>query len=163
MPLATPERDSHRYLLMGQELVLPQADFTMILQSRTGWEDVAGNFFFEEKKPSTAPPLTVDKAWQRTTPITPGYHEAAWRESGYQGGIGYDKDADTTTSLGTPGYLAALRGDLNGDGVVNILDLTLLSAQLGQSSESAADLNGDKVVDIKDLVLLGAIIRSPNN
>ena len=63
MPLATPEDNSHRYLVM-QRLVLPQEDWTMILRGRTGWEDVAGNYFFEETKPSTAPPLTVGKAWR---------------------------------------------------------------------------------------------------
>ena len=57
----------------------------------------------------------------------------------------------------------ALRGDLNGDGVVNVLDLMLLSAQLGQSGENAADLNGDNVVDIRDLVFLGGIINSTND
>ena len=163
MPLATPEWDSHRYLLMGPELALPQAAFTMILQSRKGWEDIAGNLLFDEKEPLTAPPLTVDKAWQRTTPVIPGDREAAWRESGYQGGLGYDKDADPATSLGTPGYPTALRGDLNGDGIINTLDLTLMSAQIGQSGENAADLNRDGIVDIKDLVLLGAIIKSTND
>ena len=57
----------------------------------------------------------------------------------------------------------ALRGDLNGDGVVNILDLTLMSTYLGQSGENAADLNGDNVVDIRDLVFLGGIINSTND
>ena len=57
----------------------------------------------------------------------------------------------------------ALQGDLNSDGVVNVLDLMLLSAQLGQSGENAADLNGDNVVDIRDLVFLGGIINSTND
>ena len=57
----------------------------------------------------------------------------------------------------------ALRGDLNGDGVLNALDLVLISAHFGQSGENAADLNGDNVVDIRDLVLLGEIIRNTND
>ena len=47
--------------------------------------------------------------------------------------------------------------DINGDGVVNIQDLTLVAAQFGQTGEDiAADVNGDGVVDIKDLVLVAA-------
>ena len=144
----------------------------MILESQNAWEDVAGNYFFKEPKPSTAPDLTVGKAWHRTEPDTHGYKQAAWSESGYKGGLGYDDDADPATSLGTPGYLqdaptsAALQediqGDLNGDGVVNVQDLTLLSASLGQTGENAADLNGDGVVNIQDLVLLSALIGGNN-
>ena len=63
-------------------------------------------------------------------------------KAGYQNGLGYDDDADATTSLGTPGYL---HGDLNGDGIVNVQDLTLLSANMGQTGENVADLNGDGV------------------
>ena len=47
--------------------------------------------------------------------------------------------------------------DINGDGVVNIQDLTLVAAQFGQTGEDiAADVNGDGVVDIQDLVLVTA-------
>ena len=173
MPLAKAEGDAYRYLVMP-DLVLPQSDWTMILQGRTGWEDVAGNYFFEEVKPSTAPAFTVDKAWYRTVPDTHGYKEDAWSESGYQNGLGYDDDVDSTTSLGTPGYLQdalisaplesePLEGDLNGDGVVNIQDMTLLSANLGQTGENDADLNGDGVVNIQDLTLLAALIGANNN
>ena len=170
MPLATPEDNSHRYLVMPG-LVLPQEDWTMILRGRTGWEDVAGNYFFEETKPSTAPPLTVGKAWHRTKPDTHGYKQTAWSESGYQNGLGYDDDADATTSLGTPGYLQdaltsapleeeTVEGDLNGDGVVNVQDMVLLSVSMGQTGENPADLNGDGVVNIQDLVLLSSIISN---
>ena len=47
--------------------------------------------------------------------------------------------------------------DINGDGVVNIQDLTLVAAQFGQAGEDTpADVNGDGVVDIQDLVLVAA-------
>ncbi|GAB4439280.1 MAG: hypothetical protein Kow0031_21160 [Anaerolineae bacterium] len=65
-----------------------------------------------------------------------------------------------------PGYLSALAeapagslgevllpvGDLNGDGVINILDLSLI-ARAFKSSDSAADVDASGVVDIFDLVL----------
>ena len=48
-----------------------------------------------------------------------------------------------------------VREDINGDGVVNIQDLTLVAAQLGQLGEDIpADINGDGVVNIQDLVLV---------
>ena len=56
-----------------------------------------------------------------------------------------------------------LKGDLNRDGVINILDFTLVSTQFGQSGENAADLNGDGVVNMSDLTLLAAIINSSND
>ena len=45
-------------------------------------------------------------------------------------------------------------GDLNHDGVVNILDLVLVASQFGTTGPSAADLNGDNTVNIQDLVLV---------
>ena len=47
-----------------------------------------------------------------------------------------------------------LTGDINGDGVVNILDLVLVAGRFGQSGQSSADVNGDGIVNILDLVLV---------
>ena len=44
--------------------------------------------------------------------------------------------------------------DVNGDGVVNIQDLVLVSGQLGKTGENSADVNGDGVVNILDLVFV---------
>ncbi|MDE0396754.1 MAG: dockerin type I domain-containing protein [Candidatus Poribacteria bacterium] len=43
--------------------------------------------------------------------------------------------------------------DVNGDGVVNILDLTFVASRLGQN-DPKADVNGDAAVNILDLVLV---------
>lgn len=47
-------------------------------------------------------------------------------------------------------------GDVNRDGIVNILDLILVAQQLGQrvSADSPVDVNGDGVVNIFDLTLV---------
>ena len=45
-------------------------------------------------------------------------------------------------------------GDINRDGVVDILDLTIVGARFGQRGQNSADLNGDGLVDIADLVLV---------
>ena len=46
--------------------------------------------------------------------------------------------------------------DVNGDGVVNILDLTLVASNLGKQGENISDVNGDGVVNIQDLVAVAA-------
>ena len=46
----------------------------------------------------------------------------------------------------------SLREDVNLDGVVNILDLTLVAASFGKQTREREDINGDGVVDIVDLV-----------
>ena len=45
--------------------------------------------------------------------------------------------------------------DVNGDGLVNILDLTLVAQGFG-SNEAGADVNGDGVVNVFDLVMVAA-------
>ena len=44
--------------------------------------------------------------------------------------------------------------DVNKDGVVNIIDLTLVASNFGQTDTNAADVNGDGVVNIIDLTLV---------
>ena len=45
-------------------------------------------------------------------------------------------------------------GDVNWDGVVNILDLVFVAGRFGQTDKNSADLNGDGIVNIQDLVLV---------
>ena len=51
-----------------------------------------------------------------------------------------------------------LKGDVNGDGTVNISDLVLVGSSLGQTGQNAADINGDGVVNISDLVLVAGAL-----
>lgn len=45
--------------------------------------------------------------------------------------------------------------DINGDGVVNILDLVIVASAIGEEGQGmAADVNGDGVVNILDLVMV---------
>ena len=44
--------------------------------------------------------------------------------------------------------------DVNKDGVVNIIDLTLVASNFGKTGQNAADVNGDGVVNIVDLTLV---------
>ena len=127
-----------------ESFALPQTEFALILRSPTAFGDLAGNYFqSESERPETAPELTVDTVWERVQATVSGYRAEAWAASKRRNG------------LGSPGYHpSALTGDLNHDGIVNILDLVLVASQLGATGPSAADLNGDNTVNIQDLVLV---------
>ena len=49
-----------------------------------------------------------------------------------------------------------LAEDVNQDGIVNIIDLTLVAANFGATGQNVADINGDGVVNILDLTLVAA-------
>ena len=127
-----------------ESFALPQSDFALILRSPTAFGDIAGNYFQTGKeRPETAPALTADTVWERVQATTSGYRAEAWAVSTHRNGHG------------SPGYQpSAVTGDLNHDGVVNILDLVLVASQFGTTGPSAADLNGDNTVNIQDLVLV---------
>ena len=46
--------------------------------------------------------------------------------------------------------------DVNGDGSVDILDLSYVAARFGDEGQTEADVNGDGVVDIKDLITVAS-------
>ena len=165
MPLADTGQVSSHYVV-DDGLILPQTNFTLLLRSSTGWEDSVGNYFFGYNVPSTAPPLTADSAWYRVRPDALGYQSEAWTESGYQGGIGYDVGVPQAIALGSPGYSqASLTGDVNGDGVVNILDLVLVASRFGESGATEVDVNSDGIINVQDLVLVsnafGSVLDAP--
>ena len=60
-----------------------------------------------------------------------------------------------------------LRVDVNGDGIVNVVDLVLVAAFFGQSSVPGAvlnsDINSDGVVDVNDLLLAVAALEGSAN
>ena len=51
-----------------------------------------------------------------------------------------------------------LRADVDGNGVVNILDLVRITTRLGRTGPDVADVNGDGSVDIRDIVLAAALM-----
>jgi len=55
----------------------------------------------------------------------------------------------------------SMQGDINGDGIINILDIiATVNIVLGGEFNSDADLNGDYNVDILDVILIVNIILS---
>ena len=54
----------------------------------------------------------------------------------------------------TPPASKQIAADVNADGIVNIVDLTLVASNFGKIGQIAADVNGDGVVNIIDLTLV---------
>ena len=68
-------------------------------------------------------------------------------------------DIPVSTGTETPPEPAPLKGDVNGDDVVNILDLVLVASVLGEAGQDLnADVNGDGFVNILDLVLVAGAL-----
>ena len=113
----------HPYFVT-RELRLPSTPFLLILQHTAVTDgnptliDVAGNLFLQvlpdgsevyftpdtlDFAAATAP-LTDEGVYQRQRLEVQGYLAAAWRPSGYRGGIGYDRRVEKSVALGSPGY-----------------------------------------------------------
>ncbi len=52
-----------------------------------------------------------------------------------------------------------LPADVDGNGVVNILDLVRIATHFGRTGPDPADVNGDGIVNIRDIVLAAAAMR----
>ena len=65
-------------------------------------------------------------------------------------GVGHARDIALISSVESP----LLKEDVNGDNVVNIADLVVVAANLGETGENDADVNGDGIVNVLDLVLV---------
>ena len=64
---------------------------------------------------------------------------------------------------GTWQHQYGLNGDVNNDGIINILDLTLVGQNIGGMplTQLQADVNGDGLVNVLDLVLVSNMFEDP--
>ena len=69
------------------------------------------------------------------------------------------KTSTSFTATASHDAVVEIAEDVNGDGVITIQDLVLVSASLGEAGENAADVNGDGVVNIRDLVRVSAALQ----
>ena len=53
-----------------------------------------------------------------------------------------------------------LKGDVNSDSVVNILDLVYVASNFGETGQNPADVNDDGIVNISDLVLVAGALNT---
>ena len=60
----------------------------------------------------------------------------------------------TATATATATEASQPVADINGDGIVNIQDMVLVSSNFGKTGQNPGDVNGDGVVNISDLVLV---------
>ena len=124
---------------------------------------------FDENIASSSLKLTLEDGtvlgWESTVKdnsvtLTPLAGHELLHETSYvvrgtvRDGVGNETDLTLTfVAVKPPGTTPnALEADINGDGVVNILDLVLVASNLGQTGQNAGDVNGDGVVNILDLV-----------
>ena len=129
---------TYRYLEMP-ELRLHGSNFSLMLQDRSGViVDVVSNRTSNTPGASSAdasqPPtgFLENEAYLREQPNTPGYEFTAWQPSGYQGGLGYDRKAPKSASLGTPGYLASALIPQNQTPLVNISEIMFTTGTSGR-------------------------------
>ncbi len=90
--------------------------------------------------------------WDTTT-VSNGSHNLLAKAYDAAGNVGSSSIVTVTVSNASSGS-----ADFNGDHIVNILDLSILSSNYGQSSRmhSQGDVNGDTIVNILDLSLLSS-------
>ena len=67
----------------------------------------------------------------------------------------FTTELPTITASITPPVIAE---DVNGDGVVDAQDLTLVAASIGKTGQTPADVNTDGIVNITDLLLVAAVL-----
>ena len=67
-----------------------------------------------------------------------------------------DSDGNRLPYIVISGKVVEPPWDVNGDGVVDILDLSFVAARFGQKDQTIADVNGDGAVDIKDLLTIAS-------
>ena len=100
------------------------------------------------------------------SPDTASPYTATWNTAGTTNGthtiaaVATDTSGNTTTSATITVTVANVTnkpGDINGDGSVNILDLSILAGHFGGSGGLAqGDLNGDGKINILDLSILAS-------
>ena len=71
------------------------------------------------------------------------------RDGGWSMFVGIDADVNAVYKRPP---VPAVSSDVNGDGIVNILDLVSVSSNFGKTGQPPADVNGDGIVNIIDLV-----------
>jgi hypothetical protein len=124
----------------------------------TMYSEVAYSYFFESQK-------EILKIWHELDPADEEEINRTWAIAAYQQNKPNPYVLDE--SLIWRAYFfydGILIGDLNEDGLLNILDLVMLVNIIlyDEDGSPAADVNGDGVYNVLDVVMLANIILSQN-
>ena len=123
----------------------------------TMYSEVSESNFFEIQK-------EILKIWHEQDPADEEETARTWSIAGYQQNKPNPFVLDESLIWRAYFYEGFLIGDLNEDGLLNILDLVVLvNIVLGDEDEiPAADINGDGTYNVLDVVMLANIIISQN-
>jgi hypothetical protein len=123
----------------------------------TMYSDVADDDFFEGQK-------EVLKTWHELDSADEEEIIRTWQIAFYQQNKPNPFILDETLIERAYFYDGILIGDLNEDGLLNILDLVMLVNIIlyDEDGSPAADVNGDGVYNVLDVVMLANIILSQN-
>jgi hypothetical protein len=121
----------------------------------TMYYDVADEDFFEGQK-------EVLQTWHEQDPANEDGILRTWKIAEYQEGKPNPFILDETLVERAYFYDGFILGDMNDDGVLNILDAVTLMNMILYSGEtnSAGDMNGDGTYNVLDVVILVNIILS---
>ena len=119
--------------------------------------DVADEYFFAVQK-------EILKTWHEIDPADVEEINRTWAIAAYQQNKPNPYVLDDSLIWRAYFYDGILIGDLNEDGLLNILDLVMLVNIIlyDEDGSPAADVNGDGVYNILDVVMLSNIILSQN-
>ena len=136
---------TYRYLVVPK-LHLRGTDFSLVLRDRSGAiADVVGSHFQDTGASDTSTRLfEQNEAYFREQPNTPGYEAAAWQQSGYQGGLGYDRNTTKAQSLGTPGYLKSVFTQQSQTAPVSISEIMFTAGESKRLPQWIELYNGSK-------------------
>ena len=120
----------------------------------TMYSEVADNNFFEYQK-------EILKTWHEQDPVENQEVLRTWQIANYQQNKPNPFILDETLVQRAYFYEGSILGDINNDGILNILDLVaLVSIILSEENTTAGDVNNDGSTNILDAVLLTNIILS---
>ena len=123
----------------------------------TMYSEFADTDFFEDQK-------DILKTWHELDPVDEDETTRTGAIAGYQQNKSNPYVLDESLIWRAYFYDGILIGDLNEDGLLNILDLVMLVNIIldDEDGSLAADVNGDGVYNVLDVVMLANIILSQN-